>query len=1146
VTAERVPSSPYKGLATFEDSDLDALFFFGRERDTEIIAANLLAARFTVLYGSLGVGKSSVLRAGVSRRLRALAPDAAVVVYDSWAGDAATGLLNAVADGVEGERPQPDRPVRDALAELTGRFGSDVLLVLDQFEELFVYPHAQALAYELADVVTRADLRVNVLIALREDALAELDVLTGRVPNVFGNYLALDRIDRAAGRAAIVEPLARFNELSDEQALAVEPELVEAVLDEVDVGRVEWRGAFGEASVGAAPGRIEAPYLQLVMQRLWEVERERESRVLRLATLEELGGAVAIVKAHLDQAMQVLEPHQRDVAARVFNQLVTPSGTKIAHDVADLAEYAGVGEGELRTVVASLGRERILRPVDGRYEIFHDVLADAVLAWRNRHEAERALERQRAEADRRQRRLLGLLAVAGIVLAAMAGLTIYALTQRSEAGEQARAAEAEARRARGNALAADARALLPGEGAEIDPELGLLLAAEAARLSPSRRTADTLRRALLVSHIRAILPDRGVTAASFSPDGSRIAVGTADGVVRIYSSDRRNVVATFEVGGAITSASWSANGQIVLTTAEGSPAQTWDVTGDAVGSFGRAASEASFSEDGTRVLTLEPDGTRIWDTADGTLVARLGESEPARGASFGPDGQLAVTFARGVARIFDARSGAPRAVLRHGGEITSATFTPDGSHLVTTGENKFVRYWGVGGRGNLIRELTGHSGAVTAGIVSPDGTRLVTTSADGTGKLWALPAGTLIADLFGHKNLVAGAAFSRDSQSFVTWSTDGTARVWDRGRRAARVVLAGHEGAVTSAAFDPAGDTILTASADGRARLWRSRVDSVLEPIGRAAERITVASFSENGAVAAVAGPADVEVLRSRDGMRIASLRRPSIRALAVNGDGSLVAASQPGGTWLWQTGSGKPMPSGSGLQATALAFSAAGNRLAVGAASGRTEVWTAGGSEIAGFDRPGRRVTSVALSPGGGALAVGYGDGALEVWDLGERGRRYQALGHKEGTAILSLAFSWDGRRLVTAGTDATIRVWDAFTADGSYALRAHSQPVEDAALSPSGHWVASASVRVAGLFDVPSRQRFLYLVGHPGRALAVSFDRTGRRISVVAADATLRAYACAVCTRIPGLLPLAERRLAATGRKLTLAERSLYFGTR
>ena len=103
---------------------------------------------------------------------------------------------------------------------------------------------------------------------------------------------------------------------------------------------------------------------------------------------------------------------QKDVAASIFDRLVTPSGTKIAHRAADLAEYASVDETELGSVLETLGHERILREVEGengggpRYEIFHDVLADAVLAWR----AERRLERERQEAERKHRRLLAIAA----------------------------------------------------------------------------------------------------------------------------------------------------------------------------------------------------------------------------------------------------------------------------------------------------------------------------------------------------------------------------------------------------------------------------------------------------------------------------------------------------------------------------------------------------------------------------------------------------------------------------------------------------------------------------------------------------------------------------------------------------------------
>src|SRR5262249_46922847 len=55
-------TAPFRGLAPFDESELDALLFFGRETETEIAVANLLAARLTILYGPSGVGKSSLLR----------------------------------------------------------------------------------------------------------------------------------------------------------------------------------------------------------------------------------------------------------------------------------------------------------------------------------------------------------------------------------------------------------------------------------------------------------------------------------------------------------------------------------------------------------------------------------------------------------------------------------------------------------------------------------------------------------------------------------------------------------------------------------------------------------------------------------------------------------------------------------------------------------------------------------------------------------------------------------------------------------------------------------------------------------------------------------------------------------------------------
>ena len=96
----RFEAGPYRGLRPFGDSDLDAMLFFGRERERAILVANLLVSRLTVLYGPSGVGKSSLVRAGVVHELRTqLAQDGGngrVVVHERWAGDPRAGLVAAI------------------------------------------------------------------------------------------------------------------------------------------------------------------------------------------------------------------------------------------------------------------------------------------------------------------------------------------------------------------------------------------------------------------------------------------------------------------------------------------------------------------------------------------------------------------------------------------------------------------------------------------------------------------------------------------------------------------------------------------------------------------------------------------------------------------------------------------------------------------------------------------------------------------------------------------------------------------------------------------------------------------------------------------------------------------------------------------
>src|SRR5439155_7909522 len=133
--------------------------------------------------------------------------------------------------------------------------GGDVYVILDQFEEYLLYHGAEegsgTFAAELPEALDSTDLRVNFLLSIREDALAKLDVFKGRVPNVLGNYLRLDHLDRSAARTAIVEPIAQYNRLAgDAGPVEIEAALVDAVLDEVGAGKVD----VGQAGRGAVDG----------------------------------------------------------------------------------------------------------------------------------------------------------------------------------------------------------------------------------------------------------------------------------------------------------------------------------------------------------------------------------------------------------------------------------------------------------------------------------------------------------------------------------------------------------------------------------------------------------------------------------------------------------------------------------------------------------------------------------------------------------------------------------------------------------------------------------------------------------------------------------------------------------------------------
>lgn len=283
-------AGPYKGLANFTEED--AAFFFGREREREIIIANLRARRITLLYGASGVGKTSLLRAGVVPDLLELAkesveelgtPEFIPVVFSAWRDDPLVGLIEAIEASVQRFVDTPLHIPRlgglvNAIELAADVSDAYLLVILDQFEEYFLY-HADetgdgTFAYELPNAMGQPDLQAGFLIATREDAVAKLDRFKARIPSLFDTFIRVDHLDPESARAAILRPVDEYNaRVTSDFRVLVEPALIDAVLTQVRTGQIVLEQA-GHGTVERGRGvragdRIETPYLQLVMARLW-------------------------------------------------------------------------------------------------------------------------------------------------------------------------------------------------------------------------------------------------------------------------------------------------------------------------------------------------------------------------------------------------------------------------------------------------------------------------------------------------------------------------------------------------------------------------------------------------------------------------------------------------------------------------------------------------------------------------------------------------------------------------------------------------------------------------------------------------------------------------------------------------------------
>ena len=1132
--------SPYIGLVPYEASHAD--YFFGRDRESDIIATNLRVAKLTVLYGPSGVGKSSLISAGVVPELAEFRDEFFTIVFQHWRDDPVVSLNEEFGRMLDtGERPS-SRGLAECLVWWEEKVGRPLLIIFDQFEELFLYHSSEegpdSFTSGLPEALADPWLRANFLLVLREDALAKLDRFKGRVPKLFSNYLRVSHLDWQEGREAIEGPLRVWNDLHG-SGFTAEEDLVEQVLTETQIET--------DHSVAARPSldgqdsngnrAIETTHLQLVMSRIWDEERASGSETLHLETLERLGGGESIVRRHLEETLAPLTASEQDLAAALFGLLVTPTGSKVAHTAEDLAAMVDANPDEVTSLLERMasGQSRILRSVEPppgqpshhRYEIYHDVLAVAAAEWRLRHKQQQELAKARAALAKERRKRLAYVGVA-VLVASVIGLTWLILSLNDRAASQQLAATSVAQSA-------------------VDPARGLETALEAVNAAPTPAAEAALRVALNKNSLVAELHGHtgAITSLDISPDGKLLATGGRDGTIRVWALPQGDPMPALEGHSDwVNDVEFSPDGKRLVSAGGDSRGIIWDVASGSVvheleNSFPQ--SRAHFSSDSRRVLLVGGTEASIWDVASGELEDWIVHDDLVSNAEFSPDGQRVVTASLdGRATIWESGGRLidlgpyEQTGYGHSGGVVDAQFSSDGAWVGTAGDFGEAYLWSSNdpdSEPHYLGVLSSYSvndiefdsaGESIITVVEKGAYRWQDESLTGDGPVWLSES-----MIGGHTDWVSGSKFSGDGSLAVTWSNDGTARLWELSSSRELAAFQGHDGSVVDAEFGPGGDFVATASTDGVARLWR--VPDVLTLRGHDGWVLAADQIDSTGQL--VSGGTDgIRVWDPSSGAQLDPLDNESSIQYLVTGNDIVVAADtqnlvrvlDPAGEVLATFDAASE-----GLSFVRnIDYDEASGTIVIAGSEGPTTLWDWRADESVQLSVVDQRQTVVAYSPDGTQLATGGEEGSsIRIWDTDTTSAVEELEGH-EG-AIRDLEYSESGDRLLSVGFDNTVRIWDPQTGEQLTVLEGHDSSITSAAFSADTSRVATGSSGgVVGIWDSETGINLAFLKVHSDYVNDVGFTPDGMIFSA-SDDHTIRIHECKTCGDLESLQQLADAQI-------------------